>query len=116
MHCSGDNKSTAEAICQRIGVLGEDEVGAGAVGLSFTGREFDELPQEQQRLVVQQARLFARVEPSHKSKIVDFLQMNGEISAMTGDGVNGAPMPRGLLGPQVSLLCYSTCSVSLKPF
>ncbi len=59
--------------------------------MSFSGREFDDLPTEQQRAACGKARLFSRVEPSHKSKIVEYLQSMGEISAMTGDGVNDAP-------------------------
>jgi len=51
-------------------------------GKSFTGREFDELKPEEQARAVRTARLFARVEPSHKSKIVEFLQADGEITAM----------------------------------
>lgn len=72
-------QATAEAICRRIGVFTENE---STEGMAFTGREFDELPPEDQRAAVMRARLFARVEPAHKSKIVEYLQAEGEISAM----------------------------------
>uniref|UniRef100_A0A671X1N6 Calcium-transporting ATPase n=1 Tax=Sparus aurata TaxID=8175 RepID=A0A671X1N6_SPAAU len=85
---TGDNKGTAVAICRRIGILTEED---DVQHMAFTGREFDELSPSAQRDAVTHARCFARVEPSHKSKIVEFLQGFDEITAMTGDGVNDAP-------------------------
>uniref|UniRef100_A0A671UM96 Calcium-transporting ATPase n=1 Tax=Sparus aurata TaxID=8175 RepID=A0A671UM96_SPAAU len=85
---TGDNKGTAVAICRRIGIFGEDD---DVSSMAFTGREFDDLSPAAQRDAVVKARCFARVEPSHKSKIVEFLQSYDEITAMTGDGVNDAP-------------------------
>lgn len=77
-------QATAEAICRRIGVFGENE---STEGLSYTGREFDDLSSEEQRAACMRARLFARVEPTHKSKIVEHLQAEGEVSAMVGSFV-----------------------------
>uniref|UniRef100_A0A8C2ILT9 Calcium-transporting ATPase n=1 Tax=Cyprinus carpio TaxID=7962 RepID=A0A8C2ILT9_CYPCA len=85
---TGDNKGTAVAICRRIGIFSEED---DVNRMAFTGREFDDLSPHDQREAVMGARCFARVEPSHKSKIVEFLQGFDEITAMTGDGVNDAP-------------------------
>ncbi|XP_068765690.1 sarcoplasmic/endoplasmic reticulum calcium ATPase 3 isoform X3 [Struthio camelus] len=85
---TGDNKGTAVAICRRIGIFSESE---DVADKAYTGREFDDLSPEAQRQACRSARCFARVEPAHKSKIVEYLQSFNEITAMTGDGVNDAP-------------------------
>lgn len=77
---------TAVAICRRIGIFGEDD---NVSSMAFTGREFDDLSPAEQRDAVVKARCFARVEPSHKSKIVEYLQSYDEITAMVLD--NGWP-------------------------
>jgi len=90
MVITGDNKKTAEAICQAIGVFGPQE---SLDRKSFTGREFVELPREEQMRILRTVRgcVFSRAEPRHKQDIVRLLKELGEVTAMTGDGVNDAP-------------------------
>ena len=80
---TGDNKGTAIAICRRIGIFGENE---DVADRAYTGREFDDLPLAEQREACRRACCFARVEPSHKSKIVEYLQSYDEITALGGSG------------------------------
>ncbi|MBC8412062.1 cation-transporting P-type ATPase, partial [bacterium] len=80
---TGDHAITAKA----IGVL----MGIGDGLLAVTGKELDAMDDDQLRISVRKVDVFARVSPEHKLRLVQALQANGEVVAMTGDGVNDAP-------------------------
>ncbi|KAL0398030.1 UNVERIFIED_CONTAM: Calcium-transporting ATPase, endoplasmic reticulum-type [Sesamum calycinum] len=90
MVITGDNKSTAEAICKEIRLFSEGE---DLRGRSFTGKEFMALSSSEQIDILSKpgGNVFSRAEPRHKQDIVRMLKDMGEIVAMTGDGVNDAP-------------------------
>ncbi|CBI32652.3 unnamed protein product, partial [Vitis vinifera] len=88
MVITGDNKNTAEAICHEIGVFGPNE---DIRSKSLTGKEFMELRDQKAHLRQNGGLLFSRAEPRHKQEIVRLLKEDGEVVAMTGDGVNDAP-------------------------
>ncbi len=79
---TGDHPATASAIARRIGI---------ARTLAITGADLDGAPPGALRELVDGSDVFARVGPEHKLAIVDALKANGEIVAVTGDGVNDAP-------------------------
>lgn len=88
---TGDNRLTAETIARQVGIIKEDGK-PGVNYFSYTGKEFEELALEDQKLVLSvESLVFSRTEPKHKQNIVDILKGLGETVAMTGDGVNDAP-------------------------
>ena len=81
---TGDFPNTAKAIAEAIGLLRPGKK-------VMTGAQLDELDDAQLKRIIEDTDVFARVSPEHKMRIVDALQANDEIVAMTGDGVNDAP-------------------------
>ncbi len=81
---TGDHKLTAMAIVHELGIeAGEENV--------LVGTDLDKLTDEELDKLIKRITIFARVEPKHKIRIVSALQINGEVVAMTGDGVNDTP-------------------------
>lgn len=81
---TGDHKNTALAIAKELGI-------AENISQAITGIEMDDLPEKELTRRINDYRVFARVSPEHKVKIVQALKSHGNIVSMTGDGVNDAP-------------------------
>ena len=81
---TGDHKITAVAIAKALGILEKEDE-------AITGAELEEMSDEELTKNIRKYSVYARVSPEHKVRIVKAWQANGEIVAMTGDGVNDAP-------------------------
>lgn len=100
---TGDHKVTAAAIAKRIGILTDESQ-------AVEGSEIDHLNDQELQKFVEDKRVYARVSPEHKIRIVRAWQDKGNIVSMTGDGVNDAPalkqanigVAMGITGSEVS--------------
>ncbi|QOY90584.1 cation-translocating P-type ATPase [Paludibaculum fermentans] len=80
---TGDHPGTAVAIAKELGISADDRV--------VTGAQLESMSEQELAAAARDIAVYARVNPQHKLRIVKALQGNGEIVAMTGDGVNDAP-------------------------
>jgi P-type Ca2+ transporter type 2C len=100
---TGDHALTAEAIATDLGILQEGQK-------AITGAELEKMDDAALSNALKQTSAFARVSPEHKLRLVKTLQAQGEVAAMTGDGVNDAPalkqadigVAMGITGTEVS--------------
>jgi Ca2+-transporting ATPase len=88
---TGDHPATARAIARRLEILPGEGSSAAEDGLLVTGAELAKMSDEDFFARVAHVRVYARVNPAQKIRIVEALQKHGEFVAMTGDGVNDAP-------------------------
>ena len=91
---TGDHKDTATAIAREIGILNRDahidDENQNHKEI-LTGQELEDLSDEEYERIAKDIKVYARVYPEQKRKIIEVLQNHGEIVSMTGDGVNDAP-------------------------
>ena len=94
---TGDHKLTAMAVAREMGILGEGD-------RALAGEELEKMSDEELVRGVERIRVYARVAPEHKMRIVDAWKKAGHIVAMTGDGVNDAPaLKRSDLGVSMGI-------------
>ncbi len=81
---TGDHKDTAVAIAMQLGIITD-------ASQAITGAELDKISDEEFETAVEKYSVYARVQPEHKTRIVNAWRKKGKVTAMTGDGVNDAP-------------------------
>ena len=90
---TGDHKDTATAIAMELGILPRDYYihEENYTNVILTGQELEDLSDEEYDEIAKDIRVYARVYPEQKRRIIEVLQNHGEIVSTTGDGVNDAP-------------------------